>query len=119
MAPNWLPRFLVYSPREATRFAVQKRQCVVRTILAMGHDEDVSSASHLERITVNPLVCHGKPTVRGLRMPVQTILELLASGMTFDEVLDDFPYLEREDLLAALEYGAVAAGGHQVVLSGS
>ena len=91
----------------------------MRTIRAVGHDEDVSSASHLERITVNPLVCHGKPTVRGLRMPVQTILELLASGMTFDEVLDDYPYLEREDLLAALEYGAVAAGGHQVVLSGS
>jgi uncharacterized protein (DUF433 family) len=52
-------------------------------------------------------------------MPVQTILELLASGMTFDEVLADYPYLEREDLLASLEYGAVAAGGHQVVISGS
>lgn len=65
------------------------------------------------------MICHGKPTVRGLRMPVQTILELLASGMTFEEVLDDYPYLEREDLLAALEYGAVAAGGHQVGLSGS
>ena len=60
------------------------------------HDGDVPSpASHLERITVNPLICHGKPTVRGLRMPVQTILELLASGMTFDEVLADYPYLER------------------------
>lgn len=59
----------------------------------MGHDAEVSSASYLERITVNPWVCHGKPTVRGLRMPVQTILELLASGMTFDEVLDDYPYL--------------------------
>jgi uncharacterized protein (DUF433 family) len=87
-----------------------------RTVLTPGHDVEVSSASHLGRITVDPLVCHGKPTVRGLRMPVQTILELLASGMTFDEVLVDYPYLEREDLLAALEYGAVATGGHQVVL---
>jgi uncharacterized protein (DUF433 family) len=85
----------------------------------MRHDVEVSSASYLERITVNPLVCHGKPTVRGLRMPVHTILELLSSGMAFDEVLEDYPYLEREDLLAALEYGAAAAGGHQVVLSGS
>jgi len=85
----------------------------------MGHDVRVSWASYLERITVNPLVCHGKPTVRGLRVPVQTILELLASGMTLDEVLDDYPYLEREDLLTALEYGAAATGGHQVVLSGS
>lgn len=68
---------------------------------------------------MDPSVCHGKPTVRGMRMPVQTILELLASGMTFDEVLEDYPYLEREDLLAALAYGAAATGGQQVILSGS
>ena len=73
----------------------------------------------LERITVDPMICHGKPTVRGMRMPVQTILELLASGITFDEVLGDYPYLEFDDLLAALEYGAVASGGYQVVRSGS
>ncbi len=91
----------------------------VRSARSVGHDGAVSSESHLSRITVDPLICHGKPTVRGLRMPVQTILELLASGMTFEEILDDYPYLERDDLLAALEYGAVVAGGHQVVLSGS
>ena len=51
-------------------------------------------------------------------MTVQTILELLASPMTFDAILTDYPYLERDDLLAALEYGA-AAGGHQVVIAGS
>lgn len=73
-----------------------------------------SEVSRLDRITVDPAIMHGKPTVRGMRMPVQTILELLASGMTFDEVLDDFPYLERDDLLAALEYGALASSGHQV-----
>jgi len=48
-------------------------------------------------------------------MTVQSILELLASGMTLDEVLADYPYLEREDLLAALEYGAATSGGQQVV----
>jgi uncharacterized protein (DUF433 family) len=77
------------------------------------------SSDRLGRITVDPAVCHGKPTVRGMRMPVQTVLELLASGMTFDEVLEDYPYLEREDLLAALEYGAAAVGGQQVTFSGS
>ena len=75
----------------------------------------VTTLSHLDRITVDPGVCHGKPTVRGLRMTVQSILELLASGMTLDEVLADYPYLEREDLLAALEYGAATSGGRQVV----
>ncbi|UNX55559.1 DUF433 domain-containing protein [Georgenia sp. TF02-10] len=74
--------------------------------------------SRLERITVDPGVCHGKPTVRGMRITVETILELLASGMSFDELLADYPYLEREDLLAALEYGAAASGGRHVVITG-
>jgi uncharacterized protein (DUF433 family) len=81
----------------------------------MRHHGSVTTSSHLDRITVDPGVCHGKPTVRGLRMTVQSILELLASGMTLDEVLADYPYLEREDLLAALEYGAATSGGQQVV----
>ncbi|MHB8246402.1 MAG: DUF433 domain-containing protein [Acidimicrobiales bacterium] len=60
----------------------------------------------LDRITSDPSVCHGKPAVRGLRYPVEMLIDLLASGMTVDEVLADFPDLEREDLLAALEYAA-------------
>lgn len=52
-------------------------------------------------ITIDPEICHGKPTIRHLRYPVQTLLELLSSGMTFDEILGDYPDLEREDLLAA------------------
>jgi uncharacterized protein (DUF433 family) len=74
------------------------------------------TASHLERITVDPAICHGKPTVRRTRMTVQTILELLASPMTFEEILTEYPYLEHDDLLAALEYGAATAGGQQVAL---
>jgi uncharacterized protein (DUF433 family) len=58
----------------------------------------------VERITTNPEVCHGKPTVRGLRYPVENLLELLASGMTHEEILDDYPDLESNDLLAVLEY---------------
>lgn len=70
--------------------------------------------SRLERITSDPAVCHGQPVVRGLRYPVQTLLELLSSGMTINEVLSDYPDLERDDLLAALEFGALTAGGHRV-----
>lgn len=66
--------------------------------------------SRLERITMDPSICHGKPTVRGLRYPVETLLELLASGMTIEEILADYPDLDRDDLLAALEFGALASG---------
>ena len=60
----------------------------------------------LSRITINPAVCHGKPCIRGLRYPVETLLELLSSGMTFDEILADYEDLERDDLLAALAFAA-------------
>lgn len=57
-----------------------------------------------ERITIDPDICHGKPCIRGLRYPVETILELLSSGMTTDDILDDYEDLEREDILAALSF---------------
>lgn len=75
--------------------------------------------SRLDRITVDPAVCHGQPTVRGLRYPVATLLELLAAGMTIDEVLADYPDLEHDDLLAALEYGAVTSGRSRTVPLGA
>ncbi|NCO33605.1 MAG: DUF433 domain-containing protein [Armatimonadetes bacterium] len=56
----------------------------------------------VDRITVNPQICHGKPVIRGLRYPVETFLELMSSGMTIDEILADYADLEREDLLAVL-----------------
>lgn len=62
--------------------------------------------SLISRIMIDPTVCHGKPCVRGLRYPVETLLELLSSGMTFDEVLADYEDLEREDLLAVMAYAA-------------
>jgi len=58
------------------------------------------------RITINPDVCHGKPTIRGLRYPVEMILELLASGMTQEELLADYPDLEKEDIHACLWFAA-------------
>ncbi|MCF8371482.1 MAG: DUF433 domain-containing protein [Bacteroidales bacterium] len=60
----------------------------------------------LSRITINPKICHGKPTIRGLRYPVENMLELMASGMTTEELLEDYPDLEKEDFLACLEYAA-------------
>lgn len=60
----------------------------------------------LSRITIDPAVCHGKPCVRGLRYPVEMLLELLSAGMTHDEILADFADLERDDLKAVLAYAA-------------
>ncbi len=62
--------------------------------------------SHLDRITINPEICHGKPCIRGMRYPVENMLELLASGMTIVEILEDYEDLEKEDLLACIEYAA-------------
>jgi uncharacterized protein (DUF433 family) len=75
--------------------------------------------SRLERITSDPQICHGQPVVRGLRYSVQMLLELMASGMSAAEILEDYLDLEQDDLLAALEYGALAAGGHTVLLAGT
>jgi uncharacterized protein (DUF433 family) len=63
-------------------------------------------AKELARITIDPAICHGKPCVRGLRYPVENLLELLSSGMTIDEILADYEDLEREDLLAVLAFAA-------------
>ena len=57
-----------------------------------------------ERITIDPQICHGKPTVRGLRYTVESILELLSSGMAIEEILADYEDLEKEDVLAVLDY---------------
>jgi uncharacterized protein (DUF433 family) len=59
-----------------------------------------------ERITIDPAICHGKPCVRGLRYPVEMILELLSSGMAPEQILDDYEDLEQDDILAVLAYAA-------------
>ena len=64
----------------------------------------MSEQQLLSRITIDPAICHGKPCIRGLRYPVETILELLTSGMSFEDILADYEDLEREDILAALAY---------------
>ena len=58
------------------------------------------------RITISPGVCGGRPTIRGMRITVADILELLAGGMSHDEILADYPYLEREDIASCLDFAA-------------
>jgi len=62
--------------------------------------------SLLQRITIDTEICHGKPTIRGLRYPVEMILELLASGMSHEEILEDYKDLENDDILAVLQYAS-------------
>lgn len=60
----------------------------------------------LLRITVDPEICHGKPCIRGMRYPVEMILDLLSSGMSAEEIIADYPDLGKEDVAACLAYAA-------------
>ncbi|MGO9515859.1 MAG: DUF433 domain-containing protein [Candidatus Korobacteraceae bacterium] len=64
------------------------------------------SLERLQRITVDPGKCGGRPCIRGQRMRVTDVLELLGAGASFEEILADYPFLEREDILAVLDYAA-------------
>ena len=70
----------------------------------------------IERITIDPAICHGKPTIRGLRYPVELILELLSAGMSNEDILADYEDLEREDILAALAYATLLSQVKRVEL---
>ena len=61
---------------------------------------------HIDRITIDPAVCHGKPVVRGLRYPVANVLEWLAGGMTAEQIVADYPDLTHDDVRAVLAYAA-------------
>ena len=58
----------------------------------------------ISRITINPEICNGKPSIRNMRFTVNQMLELISSGMTFEEILSDYPFLEKQDLQACLLY---------------
>lgn len=67
--------------------------------------------NHLERITIDSDICHGKPCVRGMRWPVEVVLDLLSADMTKDEILEDHPELEKEDFIACLNYAKLLLSG--------
>jgi len=70
-----------------------------------------------ERITIDPQICHGKPCIRGLRYPVENILELLSAGMEIDAILADYEDLEREDILAVLAFATQLAQVKKIQVS--
>lgn len=67
-----------------------------------------------ERITIDTDVCHGKPCVRHMRWPVEVVLDLVSSGMSMDEILSDHPELEREDIVACLQYARLLVSGEPI-----
>ncbi|MEX2263695.1 MAG: DUF433 domain-containing protein [Bryobacteraceae bacterium] len=73
----------------------------------------------LSRISVDPKICFGKPCVRGTRIWVSLLLDFLASGATIEEILEQYPQLKREDVLAAIAYGAEMSRERFVDLPGS
>ena len=73
--------------------------------------------SAISRMTTTPDVCGGRPCIRGLRVRVKDVLDLMAAGATREEILADYPYLEREDILQALRYAAWRADEREVVLA--
>ncbi len=64
----------------------------------------METSTLLDRITIDPAICHGKPCIRGLRYPVEIILELMRAGMTTDEILADYDDLEPDDIRAVLAF---------------
>ena len=72
---------------------------------------------YLDRITINPEICHGKPCIRGMRWPVEVILDMLQSSMSWEEILEDHPELEQEDILASLEYAKLLVSGSSIQIA--
>jgi uncharacterized protein (DUF433 family) len=82
--------------------------------LAPEADAHVAGLELLDRIVVDPNVCFGKPTVRGTRIWVGLVLDLLADGMTIDGILDEYPSLTDDDIRACLAFGAKLSTGRYV-----
>ena len=74
------------------------------------------SPKRLERITIEPGKCGGRPCIRGQRIRVRDILSLLGSGASHSEIIKDYPFLEEEDILASLEYAAIQAD-HPILIA--
>jgi uncharacterized protein (DUF433 family) len=72
----------------------------------LAYPEEALSVTELHRITIVPGVCSGEPTIRGMRIRVRNVLDLLPGGASRAEILEDYPYLEDADISAALEYAS-------------
>jgi uncharacterized protein (DUF433 family) len=69
----------------------------------------------LDRITVDSNVCHGKACIRHMRWPVEVVIDLIASGMSFKEIIIDHPELEKDDILASLAYAKISLSGKSLL----
>lgn len=69
----------------------------------------------IDRITRNPAVMGGKPCIRGMRVTVGVVVGLVGSGASFEEILDAYPYLDREDILQALRYAALCVSSSELI----
>jgi uncharacterized protein (DUF433 family) len=69
----------------------------------------------LDRITIDPAICHGKACIRHMRWPVEVIIDLIASGMSFDEIIHNHPELEKDDILASLAYAKITLSGKSLL----
>ena len=69
----------------------------------------------LDRITIDVGICHGKPCIRHMRWPVEVVIDMVASGMTFEEIINDHPELEKNDILASLSYAKVTLSGKSLL----
>lgn len=76
--------------------------------------KEARTVSQLKRITVDPEICGGRPTIRKMRIRVSDVLDLLAAGETRAAILEDYPYLEDADITAVLEYAAASAA-HRII----
>lgn len=70
--------------------------------------------SQLGRITIDPAVCHGKPCIRGMRWPVEVIIDMLGAGMSVADIIAEHPELEKEDIQASLNYARLAVSGQSL-----
>lgn len=102
------------APWEAVGIGVGARASRSEAMHSPGCILNPVSSSLLDRITIEPGKCGGRPCIRGTRMRVSDLLELLANGATIEEIVGDYPSLERDDVLAAIAYAAVQTN-HAVV----
>lgn len=68
----------------------------------------------IERITINPEICHGKPCIRGMRWPIEVIIDMLGSGMSNEQILEDHSELVLEDIFASLHYAKLNLSGKPI-----
>jgi len=91
------------SPLRRMDLHFERAYCVFNNLQQDNHNMKTSLS---ERITIDPEICHGKPCIRGLRYPVETVLEWLSSGMSVEDILKDYEDIEQEDILAVLDFAS-------------